>query len=192
MILKPLTMKLKSIPLTACVIYVTILSCNSKKPEPVDYVNPYIGNISHLLVPTYPTIHLPNSMLRFYPNRDNFTSNNMQGFPLNVVSHRSGKVFNLCPFDGDINDINGNILYTYDNETITPYCYSVTLDEPDIEVKFIPAERSGIFSFVFNKDSDNWISLKTTNQGELSFEDNTITGYDSFDKVKAYLYLEFE
>lgn len=31
---------------------------------PVDYVNPYIDNISHLLVPTFPTIHLPNSMLR--------------------------------------------------------------------------------------------------------------------------------
>ncbi|MDX9909388.1 MAG: hypothetical protein RBS23_07985, partial [Mariniphaga sp.] len=28
--------------------------------DPVDYVNPYIGNISHLLVPTFPTIHLPN------------------------------------------------------------------------------------------------------------------------------------
>lgn len=34
---------------------------------PVDYVNPYMGNISHLLVPTYPTVHLPNSMLRIYP-----------------------------------------------------------------------------------------------------------------------------
>ena len=36
---------------------------------PVDYVNPYMGNISHLLVPTFPTIHLPNSMLRVYPER---------------------------------------------------------------------------------------------------------------------------
>jgi len=27
--------------------------------DPVDYVNPYMGNISHLLVPTFPTIHLP-------------------------------------------------------------------------------------------------------------------------------------
>ena len=24
--------------------------------EPVDYVNPYIGNISHLLVPTFATV----------------------------------------------------------------------------------------------------------------------------------------
>ncbi|HNU76831.1 MAG TPA: hypothetical protein PKM75_00560, partial [Prolixibacteraceae bacterium] len=39
-------------------------------PEsPVGYVNPYMGNISHLLVPAYPTIHLPNSMLRVYPER---------------------------------------------------------------------------------------------------------------------------
>ena len=36
----------------------------SAQKQPVDYVNPYIGNISHLLVPTFPTIHLPNSILR--------------------------------------------------------------------------------------------------------------------------------
>ena len=30
--------------------------------EPVDYVNPYIGSISHLLVPCFPTIQLPNSL----------------------------------------------------------------------------------------------------------------------------------
>lgn len=41
--------------------------------SPVDFVNPYMGNISHLLVPTYPTIHLPNSMLRVYPERGDYT-----------------------------------------------------------------------------------------------------------------------
>lgn len=34
----------------------------ASKAEPVDYVNPYMGNISHLLVPTYPIVHLPNSL----------------------------------------------------------------------------------------------------------------------------------
>ena len=42
--------------------------------SPVDYVNPYIGNISHLLVPTFPTIQLPNSMLRVYPERADYTT----------------------------------------------------------------------------------------------------------------------
>jgi predicted alpha-1,2-mannosidase len=172
--------------------YAFVISCSGKKIEPVDYVNPYMGNISHLLVPTYPTVHLPNSMLRFYPNRDNYSSNQVQGFPLNVVSHRSGKVFNLSPVEVDIKEINGNILYTYDNEVVKPYCYSVSLDEPDIDVKFIPAERSGIFSFRFNKGNDWGIILKTMSQGELTFENNSITGYDTYDEVKAYLYLEFD
>ena len=46
---------------------------------PVGYVNPYMGNISHLLVPTYPTVHLPNSMLRIYPQREDYTSNKIEG-----------------------------------------------------------------------------------------------------------------
>jgi len=186
------SMKSKFILLSVLFSYVVLISCTDKRIEPVDYVNPYMGNISHLLVPTYPTVSLPNSMVRFYPNRENYTSNLMQGFPLNVVSHRSGKVFNLSPFEGDIREIDGNLLYTYDNEIITPYCYSATLDEPGIDVKFIPAEKSGIFSFLFNESSNQGIILKTTNQGELSFEDNSITGYDTFNEVKAYLYLEFD
>lgn len=46
-----------------------LISCKQTsevRKEPVDYVNPHMGNISHLLVPTYPTVHLRNSMLRVY------------------------------------------------------------------------------------------------------------------------------
>ena len=59
----------KSRLLPLVILFVTAVSCTDKKSDPVDYVNPYIGNISHLLVPTYPTVHLPNSMLRFYPGQ---------------------------------------------------------------------------------------------------------------------------
>jgi len=182
----------KLLSLTLLILFFALTSCSDTGFEPVDYVNPYIGNISHLLVPTYPTVHIPNSMVRFYPNRDNYTSNTMQGFPLNVVSHRSGKVFNLSPFSGITDEIPGNILYTYDNEKITPYCYNVTLDEPDIDVQFVPAEKSGFFGFSFNKESAHGVILKTTSQGELVYEKNTISGYDTFDGIKAYLYLEFD
>ena len=54
----------------------------ASKAEPVDYVNPYMGNISHLLVPTYPIVHLPNSMLRFYPQRGDYTSGKLHGLPV--------------------------------------------------------------------------------------------------------------
>ena len=132
------------------IILFLLASCSDKKPDPVDYVNPYIGNISHLLVPTYPTVHLPNSMLRFYPDRDNYTTNKMPGFPLNVVSHRSGMIFNIIPFSGTSDDAQASVPFTYDNETITPYRYSVTLDERDIDVMFSPAGKAGFFNIRFN------------------------------------------
>ena len=69
--------------------------------QPVDCVNPYMGNISHLLVPTYPTVHLPNSMLRVYPERADFTGDRLGGLPLIVTSHRGSSAFNLSPYQGD-------------------------------------------------------------------------------------------
>ena len=35
----------------------------------VEYVDPTIGNVGILLVPTRPTVYLPNSMVRMYPMR---------------------------------------------------------------------------------------------------------------------------
>ena len=63
--------------------------------KPVDYVNPYMGNISHLLVPTFPTVHLPNSMLRVYSERADYTSDLLNGLPVVVTSHRGSSAFNL-------------------------------------------------------------------------------------------------
>jgi len=185
-------MKLNLSYLIFVTVYFILTACSESGSGPVEYVNPYIGNISHLLVPTFPTVHIPNSMLRFYPDRESYTSNNMKGFPLNVVSHRSGNVFNLSPFSGNIPEISGNILYTFDNENITPYYYKVTLDEPEVDVQFVPAEKSGFFVIHFNKDSLNGVILATANRGELEYENNSISGYDTFDEVKAYIYLEFD
>lgn len=67
----------------------------SAAKTPVDYVNPYIGNISHLLMPTFPTVHLPNGMMRVYPVRGAYTDSRINGLPLIVVNHRECQAFNL-------------------------------------------------------------------------------------------------
>lgn len=66
---------------------------SSTTKEPVDYVDPYIGTISHLLMPTYPTVQLPNSMLRVFPNRHDVTEEYVSGLPLIVTAHRSQGAF---------------------------------------------------------------------------------------------------
>lgn len=117
--------------LVVCIIF---SSCSIKNNEPVDYVNPYLGNISHLLVPTHPTIHMPNSMLRVYPQREDYTADIINGLPVALTSHRGSSAFNLSPITGHETDLQIIKNYTYDLEKITPYRYSVFLDEDQIEV----------------------------------------------------------
>lgn len=171
--------------------HITLPSSAIESKQPVDYVNPYIGNISHLLVPTYPTIHLPNSMLRVYPERENYTGNQIGGLPLIVTSHRGSSAFNLSPYQGNISDIKNVIHYGYDKEVIKPYYYSVTLDDYDINVKYALSHQSGIYSLIFNNSEKPSYLILNTRDGELKTDGNAISGYQKLsNNTKVYIYLE--
>lgn len=161
--------------------------------QPVDYVNPLIGNISHLLVPTYPTIHLPNSLLRVYPERSDYTGNQLYGLPIIMTSHRGSSAFNLSiTRNGEVESVNQPVVsYSYDNEVIKPYYYSVYLDELGADVKFAPSHQSAIYDITLNEKDAFRLFLNSKN-GELKFEGNAVSGYqqiDNFD-TNIYIYLE--
>ena len=123
----------------------------ASKAEPVDYVNPYMGNISHLLVPTYPIVHLPNSMLRVYPQRGDYTSGKLHGLPVLQISHRGSFVFNLSPLQGDETDLARVMDYNYDNEVVKPYYYKVDLCDQQLHVDFAPSRQSAIYHFDYRR-----------------------------------------
>ena len=87
--------------------------CVSERKDPVDYVNPYIGHVSHLLVPTFPTVQLPNSMLRVYPERADYTSEYVNGLPMVVTNHRERSAFKLSVTARE--ELRPVIPVTYDN-----------------------------------------------------------------------------
>ena len=94
-----------------------------KDLEPVDYVNPYAGNISHLLVPTYPTVQLPNSMLRVYPERSDYTSEYLRGLPVIVTNHRERSAFKLSVVrQTDQTAVGPVVSMPYDNEHFASEC----------------------------------------------------------------------
>ncbi len=160
--------------------------------QPVDYVNPYIGNISHLLVPTFPTIHMPHSMLRVYPERDDYTGDVLRGLPIIVTSHRGSSAFNLSPFYSNREELLPVINYSYDNEKITPYSYYVYLDEEDITVDYTLSHQSAIYELNFGKDEDVAVILNSLN-GELNWNGIAISGYQKLaNSTKVYLYLVSE
>jgi len=171
-------------------LFTAVAVCAQNPKDPVDYVNPYIGNISHMLVPTYPTVHLPNSMLRVYPERENFTGNILHGLPLMITSHRGSSAFNLSPYQGSLQAVQNVIPLSYDNEVIKPYFYSVDLDDQDIAVQYAPAHQSGIYDFNFNQVQDTYLVFNTRN-GELTNDGSSISGYQRLNNdTKVYIYFE--
>ena len=162
----------------------------SEQKSPVDYVNPYMGNISHLLVPTYPTVHLPNSMLRVYPERADFTGDMLSGLPVIVTSHRGSSAFNLSPYQGEESGLKPVINYSYDHEKIYPYRYQVYLDDNNIDVDFAPSHQSAVYGITFEGEGPAYLIFNSRN-GQLKSDGKSVSGYQFVDrKTKVYLYAE--
>lgn len=181
--------------LTAGVMLLVMLTSSGKAQmpkDPVDYVNPYMGNISHLLVPTYPTIHLPNSLLRVYPERPDFTGDLLRGLPLMVTSHRGSSAFNLSPFQGEEKDLKPVIQYSYDQEKLTPYSYSVYLDRQNTDVRFGLSHQSAMYEIDFGQDGPACLILNSRN-GTMKWDGEAIAGSQSLENnTRVFLYLKPE
>ncbi|MDF2849630.1 MAG: alpha-mannosidase [Sphingobacterium multivorum] len=154
----------------------------------VDYVNPYMGNISHLLVPTYPTVHLPNSLLRVYPERGDYTSDRLFGLPLIVTSHRGRSAFNLSPMVKLPSGLKPVQLYSYDQEEIHPYAYSVLLDQENIQVDYALSHQSGMYTFTFPGTSTKYLQFNSQ-EGKLQWDGQGLSGMqDIGNGTHVYIY----
>lgn len=187
------------------VFAIVILSACSHKNEgsykntkqAVDYVNPYMGNISHLLVPTFPTIHLPNSMLRVIPSRRDYTTDKLSGLPVVTTSHRGSSAFNISPISGDDNELSRVYNYSYDLEKITPYSWDVYLDDENIAISYGVSHQAGIYCMDFEDPETKYLLVNNRN-GKIKVANGVVTGFQivsnevTQNTTKVYLYLETE
>lgn len=179
-------------------LILTIVAVQAK--EPVDYVNPDIGGISHLLVPTYHTVHLPNSMLRFNPVKspgisDHYVASRIYGLPINFPGHRQKPVMSIMPLLGnlvvDLDAVASD--YDHDFETVTPYYYTVLLEENEIYAEFTPHERSAIYRFTFPETAPAHIIIRGEDQVEMTIVDNrTITASELINGTRLFALLKFD
>ena len=198
-------MKKNKILVISCIVLI-IVSCskgnqlNTKKmltSNLVDMVNPYMGNISHLLVPTFPTVHLPHSMLRVIPARLDYTTDRLKGLPVATVSHRGQSAFTMSPIQNKNKKLKPVYSYSYDNENITPYSYDVYLDEEKIQVSYGVSHQSGIYVIDYQGKENNNLIIQST-KGQLSIDEKSISGYQLVSSIeseiatKLYLYLEID
>ena len=180
----------KSLSLLLVLLSVCIIARPQKEKALVDYVNPNMGNISHLLVPTYPFVHLPNSMLRVYPVRESLTETHVDGLPVILTNDRGSFAFHFCPFRGNESDLKPVISYSYDNEKTRPYKYVVDLDEVGVHVEMAPSHQSAVYDFRFEEGGTAFFVVSTDN-GHLQLKGNCISGYQYIDdQTKIYLFAE--
>ena len=141
-------MKVKTLIAT---LVATLAGCAGGTKEPVDYVNPYIGSVSHLLVPCFPTIQLPNSLMRIYPTRSDYTTEMLDGLPMAVTNHRERSAFRLSVTQGD--ELRPIVPVTWDNERVTPYDYQVQIADNTIDVHLSVSHQSAIYELSFRDTS---------------------------------------
>lgn len=149
----------------------------------VEYVDPTIGNVGILLVPTRPAVYLPNSMVRMYPLRSDALDDRIHSFPLTINSHRISELFSIMPADG--------APAAYEQETTTPYFYSTRFRGSGIVTEFTATERCGYFRFTFPSGKADLV-LANRIEGTLELRDgNAVAGEERFNDMKAYVYGEF-
>ena len=115
------------------------------------YVDPTIGNVAQFLVPTYPTMHLPNQMIRMFPVKYDYLSDQIDAFPLQVVTHRAKGILQMKVSLGDITNASwkAKMNIDHDLEVVHPWFYSTYLVDDDITVNFTPGEKSAIYKINF-------------------------------------------
>jgi len=160
--------------LALCGVCLMEVTCTADK-EPVDYVNPYIGNISHLLVPTFATVQLPNSLMRIYPTRSDYTTELLDGLPVVVTNHRERSAFRLSVTQDE--GLRPIIPVTWDQERITPYDYHVEVADNTIGVGLAVAPQSAVYEFEFFDPSRPATILVTTERGQMSIVDGKPCGH---------------
>ena len=123
------------------------------------YVDPTIGNVSRFLVPTFPTAHLPNQMIRTYPDKGDYLSDQVSSFPLQIAAHRNNGLFRMKVIQGELNQQSKNRKMTIDHdlEVVHPWLYATYLIEDGIWVRFAPGRKSAIYQFeTSEKDELHW------------------------------------
>jgi len=175
--------------------------------DPVDYVNPNIGTIGHLLKATTPDVQLPRGMIRLIPLttpgiRDIYLADKIYSYSVTSLSNdfsRGLGMFSIMATTGNIKvDADENASwFDHDLEKVTPYYYSALLEDYDIEIEYTVTEHSAYYRFTFPEAVNSNILLSMLQNSEMKIvRNNVIEGYQTYSigrdtGRKLYFHSEF-
>ncbi|MDR0667570.1 MAG: GH92 family glycosyl hydrolase [Prevotellaceae bacterium] len=165
-------------------------------PEPVDYVDPLIGTLSHYAFSTgntYPAIARPWGMNFWTPQTGRmgdgwqytYTAQKIRGFK---QTHQPSPwindygQFSLMPVVGAaaFDEESRASWFSHKSETATPYYYKVYLSEHDVVAELTPTDRAALFRFTFPESDRAFVVVDAFDRGSyvrIIPEENKIVGY---------------
>lgn len=187
---------MKTLTIIASLSALLLVGCTeSAGDKNLSYVDPTIGNISQLLVPTRPTVQRPNQMIRMFPMRNDHLDDRISIFPLNMSSHRGGATFGIMPFTTAPESGREPVgIWDQELEITRPYYYKTWLENYDVQVEFAPGRKSGYYKIDFPASADRnlYIKLMSKTGGSLTYADGVVEGVEPMrSKMQAYLYGTF-
>ncbi len=165
--------------LSLILLLVFLNGCEPFSKQPVDYVDPNIGTIGHLLRATSPLVYLPHSSIRLAPYttpgiRDRYLADKIYGFPVGLSSIMA--TTGTLTIDAEKNASN----FDHDLEIVTPYYHAVLLEDYDIEVDYSVTEHAAFYRFMFSETSPANILLRLRRDAHIQIlGNNVIEGYET-------------
>lgn len=175
------------------------MSIAIKAKDPVDYVDPYIGSIGHLLTSTTPFVQLPHGMAQAWPivppgTTDRYLADRLHGI-------RFAYATLMATADKSCTDAAScSSAYDHDFETSTPYYYSVLLEDEDVQAEVTVARRSAVYRFSFPACAGARVlvrlpagfDIRETGEGKLALQgdDRGVPVYMALHSGKAWSGIE--
>ncbi|MGN0853268.1 MAG: GH92 family glycosyl hydrolase [Kiritimatiellia bacterium] len=174
------------------------LAAGGAAKEPVDWVNCYIGSVSHMLVPTFRTVQRPNAMYRFNAPAGQVTEDRVGPLWLQNPGHRDRAVFSVRPRTGNPDDAFGGWTSLWDQSHASPHRYDVWLEEPGVRFEIAPGEKAAIARFDFERAGRHALVFGLRDgDGRYAMKNGALEGEDVFHssrgcKARVYLRAEFD
>jgi predicted alpha-1,2-mannosidase len=177
-----------------------LLSCSeATHKDAVDYVNPNIGTIGHLLVATASMVQLPHGMVQVgqnpYPElADRYLADKVSGFSIRALPRYATKPLSgimATIGEAQISSEKYASFFDHDFEVVTPYFSSLLLEDYNIEASMTVTSHTSFYKFKFPESKKANILINNNAQIKITGE-NTIESIEQVDTVqKAYYYAKF-
>ena len=212
--------KLNLIPITIALLGLFSFSCE-QSPEPVDFVDPFIGTdfFAHM----FPGPGLPFGMVHLSPDVHTrgwtyasgyqHADNSIMGFSHThysgvgmvakgdlLIMPTVGQKLQVTPGTRKNPDEGYRSRFEHADETASPGYYSVHLKDYDIEAELTVTTRAGMHRYTFPESEDSHILIDLghiigdapTGKSHLEFvNNNTIEGYKMSQEATLYFVAEF-